>query len=68
MNLKNARSFVAGIMHAGKAARAFPDRPVATASDAGRAAYDFAFSTICLQHICVHEVQTIDFGMRSSAA
>lgn len=55
-NLKNARSFVAGILPPEKQPKLF----LTDGNDCGDAepgAYDFAFSTICLQHICVHEVR-----------
>lgn len=60
-NLENARAFVRGIIPAEKQPKLY----VTTGSDCGDAAkgaYDFAFSTICLQHICVHEVRRSIFA------
>lgn len=60
-NLANARAFVTGEIEAAKQ----PNLYVTTGRDCGDApagAYDFAFSTICLQHICVHEVRRSIFA------
>lgn len=55
-NLENARNFLSGIIPAEK----MPNFFVTQGNDCGEApadTYDFAFSTICLQHICVWEVR-----------
>jgi SAM-dependent methyltransferase len=60
-NLANARAFVSGVIPADKQ----PNLYLTAGSDCGDAppgAYDFAFSTICLQHICVHEVRRSIFA------
>ena len=55
-NLANAKTFLRGQIDPGK----WPDLYVTGGADIGQAPrnhYDFCFSTICLQHICVYEVR-----------
>ncbi len=55
-NLENARIFTRGAIPAAKQ----PNLHLTQGMDCGGAQknnYDFAFSTICLQHICVYEVR-----------
>jgi len=55
-NLENARTFVSGQLAADKT----PSLYLTEGMDCGEAPeeyYDFAFSTICLQHICVYDVR-----------
>jgi SAM-dependent methyltransferase len=55
-NLKNAKDFLGNALPPEK----FPRLYLTTGDNCGAAsssAYDFAFSTICLQHICVHSVR-----------
>lgn len=55
-NLENARVFIQDVVPPEKA----PNLYVTEGMDCGAApkgAYDFVFSTICLQHICVHTVR-----------
>jgi SAM-dependent methyltransferase len=55
-NLENARVFLENTIPATKR----PNLYLTTGDDCGdapREHYDFAFSTICLQHICVHSVR-----------
>lgn len=56
INLDHARVFVAGLPPQ-KAPRLFLTTGIDCA-DAPKEHYDFAFSTICFQHICVHEVRS----------
>ena len=55
-NLENARVFLRGQIAENKFPRLFHTSGM-DCGDAPRNHYDFAFSTICLQHICVHEVR-----------
>ena len=55
-NLENARTFLDGTVPPHKQ----PNLYLTAGNDCGAAAhehYDFAFSTICLQHICVHSIR-----------
>jgi SAM-dependent methyltransferase len=54
-NLENARVFLKDLP-AEKAPRLFVTQGM-DCGEAPKGAYDFAFSTICLQHICVHTVR-----------
>lgn len=55
-NLANARKFVSDKVQGDKIPRLFLTSGM-NCGDAPKSYYDFAFSTICLQHICVHEVR-----------
>lgn len=55
-NLENARTFIHDQVPPHKAPNLFPTNGM-DCGDAPKGAYDFAFSTICLQHICVHSVR-----------
>ena len=55
-NLENARAFLQGQIDPAKMPNLYLTEGM-NCGDAPQAAYDFAFSTICLQHICVHEVR-----------
>ena len=55
-NLLNAKTYLSGAISADKQPQLF----LTTGQDVGRApqgAYDFAFSVICLQHICVYDIR-----------
>ena len=54
-NLKNARAFLKGLP-ADKTPNLFVTEGM-NCGDAPKSAYDFVFSTICIQHICVHRVR-----------
>ena len=59
-NLAHVKQFVSGLIESSK----MPNLYVTEGMNCGKApleSYDFAFSTICLQHICVHEVRTSIF-------
>lgn len=56
VNLANARRFTSGIFDRENEPQLYLTEGNNCGS-APRAAYDFAFSTICLQHICVHAVR-----------
>lgn len=60
-NLKNAGAFVTGQIPPEKEPKLFLTEG-RDCGDAEPGAYDFAFSTICLQHICVHEVRQSIFA------
>lgn len=60
-NLENARLFLSGVIPAAKMPRLFLTAG-RDCGDAPQDAYDFAFSTICLQHICVWEVRYAILG------
>src|SRR5262249_21181900 len=55
-NLDNARVFLAGQLPPGKQPRLYLTGG-ADCGDAPTGGYDFVFSTIALQHICVHAVR-----------
>jgi SAM-dependent methyltransferase len=55
-NLENARAFLKDQLPPEKTPKLFLTGGD-TCGDAPESHYDFAFSTICLQHICVHEVR-----------
>jgi len=55
-NLENARIFLSSILAPEKQPKLFLTSGQGV-GDAPRDAYDFAFSVICLQHICVHSVR-----------
>ena len=55
-NLQNARRFLAGVLPADRQPHLFETGGMDCGAAPG-SNYDFAFSTICLQHICVHEVR-----------
>lgn len=59
-NLENARRFLQGQIDEAKMPHLFLTEGM-NCGDAPQDAYDFVFSTICLQHICVHEVRTAIF-------
>ncbi len=54
-NLENARVFLGGLPKE-KTPNLFLTKGM-DCGDAPKSAYDFAFSTICMQHICVHRVR-----------
>jgi SAM-dependent methyltransferase len=55
-NLANAKAFLQGVIPAEKMPNLYLTEGM-NCGDAPKNFYDFAFSTICLQHICVHEVR-----------
>ncbi len=55
-NLQNARTFLEGQILRAKMPNLFLTDGM-DCGEAPKAAYDFAFSTICLQHICVYDVR-----------
>lgn len=55
-NLENAQRFLQGSIPAEKMPHLYLTEGM-NCGEAPRESYDFAFSTICLQHICVHEVR-----------
>lgn len=55
-NLENVRRFTSGIVPPKKIPLLYQTTGMDCA-DASKNFYDFAFSTICLQHICVHEIR-----------
>jgi SAM-dependent methyltransferase len=55
-NLENVRHFVEGIVAPKKMPHLYQTKGM-DCGDASRNSYDFCFSTICLQHICVYEVR-----------
>jgi len=61
-NLENAKKFLSGCLPPEKMPQLFLTRGM-DCGDAPHNYYDFAFSTICLQHICVHKVR---FGILSN--
>ena len=56
VNLENVKRYVADLLPPEKMPLLYQTKGMDCA-DAARNYYDFAFSTICLQHICVHEIR-----------
>ena len=61
VNLANARRYLASLIPEAKSPNLFLTRG-SDCGDAPANSYDFAFSTICLQHICVHRIRTAIFA------
>jgi SAM-dependent methyltransferase len=55
-NLDNAKTFISDKVSVKKQPQLFLTEGM-DCGDAPRSAYNFAFSTICLQHICVHSIR-----------